>query len=175
MARVTIEYFGMTGSGATVTEAKRDAGQRIEQALEGDYSPIVARWRGHTVLAFRHPRYEWGYRFLNESAVQSVSQCCSGYTSREECLRAMLIHIADIGMSVDDCPESIDPMFEPYTGLRQREIDDIKQEFARRLTYHQMIHSRMTEAEKIGLVGEDARDYAMRNPARRELWDTVAA
>jgi len=175
MAKVTIEYLGMPGSGATVTEAKRDAGRRIEEALEGDYSPIVAQWRDHAVLAFRHPRYEWGYRFLNDSAVQSVSHCCSGYTSKEECLRAMLIHIADIGMSVSDTPESIDPLFASYFGLKQREIDEIKAEYARRLAYHQEVSARMAEAESIGLSGEDARDYAMRNPARRELWEKAAA
>lgn len=175
MARVTIEYFGMPGSGATVTEAKRDAGRKIEEALDGDYSPIVAQWRDHAVLAFRHPRYGWGYRFLGDSSVQAVSQCCSGFTDKEECLRAMLIHIADNAMLVSDAPESINPLFASYFGLKQREIDGIKAEYARRLAYHQAVQARMAEAASIGLTGEDARDYALQNPARRELWEKVAA
>lgn len=48
MPQVTIEYYGVSGTGRNVTEAKRDAGRKIEQALSR--SVDVRCWRGHTLV-----------------------------------------------------------------------------------------------------------------------------
>ena len=32
MSKITLDYYGMTGTGVTVKEAKLDAGRQIEQA-----------------------------------------------------------------------------------------------------------------------------------------------
>ena len=50
MATVQIEYFGMEGIGKTVTEAKRDAGSKIEKAMQRHYQPMILSWRGNTKL-----------------------------------------------------------------------------------------------------------------------------
>src|SRR6185369_7999452 len=95
MTKITLEYFGMPGQGATVKEAKAAAGAAIERALKGDYAPVFVQWRGTRSILSRDP-WGWGYRFIHTDApVQTVSHCTSGYQDRDECLQAMLNHIAD--------------------------------------------------------------------------------
>jgi hypothetical protein len=53
---VTIEYYGVNGTGRNVTEAKRDAGEQIRKALDGDYTPSLIHWGGYTVMFWREPK-----------------------------------------------------------------------------------------------------------------------
>lgn len=63
MATVRIEYYGMEGEGRTLTEAKKDAGRKIQAALGGYYTPELLTWRGETALIYREPN-GWRYSLL---------------------------------------------------------------------------------------------------------------
>jgi hypothetical protein len=63
---ITIKYYGIEGTGKNVTEAKRDAGSRIEKMLGGDYTPFLIRHGGYVALLTREPAYGWGYRLIND-------------------------------------------------------------------------------------------------------------
>ena len=53
MATVTIEYFGFEGVGRNVTEAKRDAGRKIEALHRGSWSPILLDGGSYRMLLYR--------------------------------------------------------------------------------------------------------------------------
>lgn len=161
MPTVSIEYFGMTGEGRTVTEAKRNAGAKIEQALSGDYAPVVLEWRGVGMLVYREPS-GWGSKIiydegqLREGTV--YAHCC--YHDKKEAIRQAYDHLSRIGVSVDDAPD-----FAPdFLDAQQRNEYKRYAEFQRR--YH--------TGRAMGLSDDDAHSYAGRNPARRELWENAA-
>lgn len=56
MTTVNITYFGMDGTGRTLTEAKKDAGRKIEEAMSGSYQPRVLASRGIAMLLWRDPQ-----------------------------------------------------------------------------------------------------------------------
>ena len=101
MATVRIEYYGMDGVGRNVTEAKRDAGAKIENALSGDYSPIIVRANGEAVLIFREPRYGWGYALLHPDTHGLLRSNGSTYDERDEAERKARSHLAQIVFSYD--------------------------------------------------------------------------
>lgn len=65
MATVTIEYFGMDGAGRTLTDAKKDAGRKIEAAMKGSYEPTVLASRGVVILLWRDP-YGWRHSTITD-------------------------------------------------------------------------------------------------------------
>jgi len=111
MSKVTIEYFGMSGEGRTVTEAKRDAGSKIESALKGHYTPTIISWRGWSMLIYREPS-GWHYRGIvsPEHGVTEGKVWGNGaYDAEEDALRAARHHMAQNGMdwttdTPEDCP-----------------------------------------------------------------------
>jgi hypothetical protein len=64
MATVRIDYFGMEGEGPTVTEAKKDAGRRIEAALRDTYTPEIVQLGQWAALVSRDARTGWGYALI---------------------------------------------------------------------------------------------------------------
>ncbi len=51
---VRLTYFGMDGKGATLTEAKKDAGKKIEAVLHDVFSgPVLLEHRGHACILVR--------------------------------------------------------------------------------------------------------------------------
>jgi len=59
---VRIEYYGMPGEGRTLTEAKKDAGAKIERAMNANYTPKVIQWRGNMALIWMTPQgIEYSY------------------------------------------------------------------------------------------------------------------
>lgn len=53
MPSVTVDYYGVPGTGRTVTEAKKDAGRKIEKALA--FRPRVYSYRGWSVAISYEP------------------------------------------------------------------------------------------------------------------------
>ena len=53
--QVTLTYYGVDGTGRTVTAAKNDAGRKIEAMLKGDYTPRLIQYRHITMVLFRDP------------------------------------------------------------------------------------------------------------------------
>lgn len=95
---VRITYYGMDGEGRTVTEAKRDAGEKIEKALSGDYTPRIisgGHWAG---LIWRSPVGGFQYRMLDLSKPEDLSKSnycsCSGYNTMADVEKAVQLHLA---------------------------------------------------------------------------------
>lgn len=63
--QVNITYFGMDGSGRTMTEAKKDAGRKIEQAMTGNYQPVMLQSRGIIIILWRDPQ-GWRYNIITD-------------------------------------------------------------------------------------------------------------
>lgn len=92
MATVQIDYFGMSGQGKNVTEAKRDAGEKIQRALKGDYRPIVLTLGAETMIGWREPTLGWFYA-TSEQAIRDYRHNSGGQT-REETENTMRHHLA---------------------------------------------------------------------------------
>lgn len=114
MTKINLEYFGMPGSGATVKEAKQDAGHRIEQALEGDYNPIVIRFRDHMLVVARDPKLGWGYRIVypDVKSVRDSLYLQGTEDDRETCIAHAVRHLADILREYRESPENLLPLFD---------------------------------------------------------------
>lgn len=153
---VTIDYFGMSGSGRTVTEAKQNAGRAIKAALDGSYTPEIIAWRGTGMLVHREPN-GWCYRIITEpdgSTREGPVYGCPNDKDKAAALLAASRHLADQGMRETDT--------EPPEFLKDRES---RGEFMYKLEFLR----RYRKAQRAGMNDNDAHSYAGRNPARPEL------
>ena len=91
--KVRIEYFGMEGEGRNLTEARKDAGRKIEEALSGDYIPRLFHFRDETWLMWREPHLGYCYQALTGRIAGQVFSS-GNYQTREECERYMSKHAA---------------------------------------------------------------------------------
>lgn len=87
---VRITYYGMDGEGRNVTEAKKDAGRKIEEALHGNYTPFVLARDGVAFVAHRNPQ-GWGYTIFRDDESGGSSYCSD---TREGTIRCMRSHAA---------------------------------------------------------------------------------
>lgn len=156
MATVTVEYYGMSGSGRNVTEAKRDAGRRIEAALSGHYTPEILSHRGIAILVYREPQ-GWCNRIIADPERGIIAGRIHGsnHGTREECVRAALNHLAQLGWTHDDDDEAPD-----FVKDRADRAD-----FRSWVTF-QRRHKRARES---GLNSNDAHAYACGAHWRPEL------
>jgi len=90
--KINLTYFGMDGQGATVKEAKQDAGRKIEAALSGYHFPnLYTKTVGsvtYTVFIFR-VLDKWGYAYVKHGAEKEGRQFASANDNSEE---AAFIH-----------------------------------------------------------------------------------
>ena len=92
MQTVKIEYFGMSGQGKNLTEAKRDAGASIERALSGNYHPWAATAEGHTLIVYRDP-WGWWYDLVEPNPESGYLRGVSGFASLDEAKQHGLSHL----------------------------------------------------------------------------------
>lgn len=162
MATVTITYFGVEASGRNVTDAKREAGRKIEAALEGAYNPKIIAWRGYAALVFRSPE-GWSYRLIldpegiREGTIYGGG--CNGQTEKETIIGASR-HLADLGWRIED-GESIPSILN---GDKEGISDYV---------YKTKFRIRYYKARQSGMSETDAHSYAGKDPARPELWLNV--
>ena len=66
---LTVEYFGVTGTGKTVREAKLDAGRKIEKCFSDGITPILVRHEKYPVmgLIYQYRPGNWGYSIIHGS------------------------------------------------------------------------------------------------------------
>ncbi len=160
MATVTVEYYGMTGTGKNVTEAKRDAGRQVEAALKGSYTPEIFTHRGTAILLYREPD-GWKARIIVDPQRGAIAGPVHGNSySGDDDLNAIRQYVnewlADITREATDT----EPPAFLKGGERIREWHR-KQEFLRRYQ----------EGRERGMNDHEAHSYAGRNPARRDLWE----
>lgn len=103
-AKIMIEYFGMPGEGKTVTEAKRDAGAKIESAMRGTYTPVILRAGEETVILFRCPQFGWQYGFLRDGNLSGIQ----GSGERKELERRARRHLGDLATDWRTCLDAND-------------------------------------------------------------------
>lgn len=161
---VTVDLYGVEGTGRTVTEAKQDAGTRIESFFRGSHTPEVLHWRGYVALAHRLPGLDWCYGLVatpegvREGPVMSLSG--TGYATAAECLKDAGRHLADLGYQEEDDltppPFLVDPK-------------DVA-EFVRKVKWQR----RYTLARGSGLTDWQARHWAGHAPGF-DLWDLSEA
>lgn len=103
---VTITYFGMHGAGRNVTEARKDAGRKIEAALTGTYAPHIVSWRGWAILVYRDAMCGWCTAIV--VAGEGMGPCAgdvhgtTGHADRQAAILAAQRHIADLGWKEED-------------------------------------------------------------------------
>lgn len=164
MATVVIEYFGMGGSGKNVTEAKRDAGAKIEKALSGSYNPHVLEWRGYVAIVFRCPD-GWKWRqIVNPHDDFDKVKTGTVYGNRgdgtfEEAMNSARQSLAQCGWKPED-GKAAPSLFNPLCKVAIQEFESWA-EFQCR--YH---HAKTV----LGMNDNDSHSYAGRNPSRPELW-----
>jgi hypothetical protein len=160
MKKVRVTYYGVEGEGRNVTEARRDAGRKIEAAMTGSYEPIVVAWRDHVILVTREPG-GWSTPIIvdeegpRDGRIYSPPDC----KSEKEAIIEAQAHIAKLGWKPEDGAEP-----PPFLTDKAARADH------RTWVEFQM---RYREAKANGMDSENAHSYACRNPARPDLWKEV--
>lgn len=102
MSTVTVDYYGVSGTGRTVTEAKRDAGEKIKRMV--NRSPKIWAHNGHAVV-FSPLADGWMIQFIHpDSAGRIMSSQSSGGTDEEEAIYNALKHLIDMSRNVGEYP-----------------------------------------------------------------------
>jgi hypothetical protein len=91
----------MEGEGRNITEAKRDAGAKIEHALSGDYCPTIIQAHGEAVLIYREPKFGWTYLPIHPDTQGRLWRNVSNEWTRDEAERRARQHLAQIIFSHD--------------------------------------------------------------------------
>ena len=156
MSTVRIDYYGVEGEGRTVTDAKRDAGRKIEAALAGSYTPEILVWRGYAILIYREPT-GWCNRLIAdpERGIVEGRVWGTNYGSKEEAVSYAQDHLADLGWQESDGEEP-----PPFLKGR-KQIGDYRSKVQFRQRYN--------FARRRGFSDCDAHSYAGHNPSRPEL------
>jgi hypothetical protein len=147
--QITIEYFGFTGTGATVKEAKENAGRQILALQNGSWTPVLVTWRGHTALLTRDLN-GWTKRFLqHDEAPLAVSQGTESFFSLNDALTSTRNHIVQLGWQLSD---PIDLFPEWYTDeAAKREAIQYRQW---QLNYRELISRGLADHEAHQLAGQ---------------------
>lgn len=109
MANVMIEYFGFSGAGRTVTEAKQDAGRKIEALHTGTWEPEIRTWKDHTVL-IRRDLTGWLYQFIQLPGEPiRIPQGCAMACDRKDAIESAERHLVqrawNVGEAINDFPD----------------------------------------------------------------------
>lgn len=99
MNTITMTYYGVEGRGRNITEAKRDAGSKIEKAIEGTYEPLILRFHDLVGICSRHPLHGWDYTIVYPDSQMDkqghIRSCFAGsYDTRAEAEQGLRRHIA---------------------------------------------------------------------------------
>jgi hypothetical protein len=108
--------YGMDGTGANVREAREDAGRKIEEALEGSYTPIPLAAGGFSAVAWRTPS-GWRYGLVGDGGLGCTYM---GNGSKDETLRAARYHIGQLATDPQTClgPDDVHPVVEDEADRR---------------------------------------------------------
>ena len=123
MATVQIEYFGMDGVGRNVTEAKRDAGAKIERFISADGRPVFIHYRGSAVMVYL-TRYGWEYSIaqLADGAEPFGRGCCICATwERADAVLEAKEHLAQniVGDTLTDAVTVAHDLGLPFESARE--------------------------------------------------------
>lgn len=145
MTTVTIQYFGMDGSGRTVTEAKRDAGSKIEKALHGYYTPTMLRAADLIGIIWREPA-GYSYKIIRPDSESGQMFGSSGCDWDEK-------------QAVSACARHMAQNIGSYAGLEKY----IGRDGMRELDGYFAWQERFRKARDAGHDDQTARMYADQN------------
>jgi hypothetical protein len=95
MKQITLEYYGMTGTGSTLKEAKADAGAKIAKAMNAEYTPYQMCLGDVIGILYRTPA---GYCTSVKAGKHTgdVYGTMHGDCTRGEAMLSMRRHMADV-------------------------------------------------------------------------------
>lgn len=164
MSTVSIDYFGMHGTGRNVTEAKRDAGAQIQKALNLDYSPHLMTMRGFTMMVYADPRAGYVRIILSdETGTMKDGTVYGAWGGSDSWDRSARIREARM--------ELLHLTWEHSDGMRHPLATDKEN---KELASYFDFQLRYRDAKSRGMNDHDAHSYAGRNPGRPELWAVSA-
>jgi hypothetical protein len=156
----TVERGMLDGKGETLTAAKRDLGDRIDEALTGSYDPAIVGYGAYEAVCYRRPD-GWWYKMIERSdpswrGVRDISGG-GGYPTREQCVQAAAFHVLDIGAGPDEFHQDSDiPDFLTSSGLRRDLLGN--QRFRRAWRYARDNGLGATDHEWHGWACDNSRD-----------------
>lgn len=105
--QITLDYYGVEGTGRTVTEAKRDAGERIKRIVR-HLSPRIYSWRGYSVVISPN-EHGAQYTLIHPDSDGSVHSC-SLCADMDDATKSAVKHMLSVARQVGDMtmPEWID-------------------------------------------------------------------
>lgn len=92
--RISLTYYGVDGAGRTVTEAKRDAGRRIEKIVAHLY-PAIFSYRGHSVVIYRTTD-GYSYSLIHPESSGAIHSSSSCGDDRHESMACAISHLLSI-------------------------------------------------------------------------------
>jgi hypothetical protein len=157
---VQITYFGMNGQGKNVTEAKRDAGAKIERAMTGSYDPAIVHYRGHAAIVYRSPDV-WHYSLVSDEEGFRERLCTTGaFDDKEVAMQRARYHVAQNAWQLSDGLAVPSFVTDKSDRMNLESLAKFQIRYAR--------------ARELGMTDTDSHDFAGMNPARPELWANVA-
>ena len=156
MKQITLQYYGVTGTGKTVKEAKQDAGRKIEKIVQGDYTLRVVRTKRHTAVIWNTPD-GWVSRIITGPETQDINRVWPSAhhpEGVEEAMDRVSFHLCQLEWKPCDTEPALElpPAF--------------KAEWDSWVVFQR----RYAEARKKGMNDTEAHFYAVRNPSRPDLW-----
>lgn len=95
MTTVRIEYFGVDGEGRNVTEAKKNAGKKLDRIVR-NLSPSVFCHKGHTLVVYPNAAGCFSYTFTHPNTEGYVAFCSCGGESRDDVIASGIVHLLSI-------------------------------------------------------------------------------
>ncbi len=121
MNTVTITYYGVEATGRNVTEAKKEAGKKIEHAMSGSYCPELLQSRGVGILFYRTPD-GWHHSYVtDESGKVRTAPLSHGSGQDRDDARATAI--MSLAQSTWDGKEQYPPCLMEIPAYRTRKGD----------------------------------------------------
>src|SRR5258708_1322743 len=102
---IRIDYCGMDGAGATVTQARQDASRKLSSLVRDlrDHAPIVVACGGYAKLIYRGAESWCGKLIMREGELNRDPHGYeeTGYAAREDAIRSAANHVAQLAWSHD--------------------------------------------------------------------------
>lgn len=158
---ITLDYYGVKGEGRTITDAKKNAGEKIRDMLAGRYDPTILTYRGQSVVVFRTPA-GWDSRTIHHTGDgygQEKVLANGHYKDEKEAIRKAKSHLAQQTWKHEDGKKV--PEFIKEVG----EIDD----YLRWIEFQM----RYKAARDKGLSDHEAHMYGCGSLGRQDLIEKV--
>jgi len=113
---IRIDHYGVEGEGKTITQAKADAGRKIQAMLKGNYTPEIFTYKGRCSLIWREPFSGWYSRMLTDYETGQIrpglQNGCSSHSSKTDAIQATRLNLAQAAWTTTDgltIPEILEP------------------------------------------------------------------